>query len=112
MQSDYSSLRERRVAERTQINVPISILAAKATKNETELQAEKTKTLDISSTGVRLELSFPVAAGDRLSINSTNGVLHAKMAVFVVRWSRRVAGRYIVGAERVYGQGRWRVSMA
>src|SRR5882757_9782405 len=110
MQSDYSSLRERRVAERKQINLPISILAARSTKNETEFQSEKTRTLDISSTGVRIELSFSVVAGDRLSINSTGSVLNAKMAVFVVRWSRRVAGRYIIGAERIYGQGRWRVS--
>ena len=109
MRSDYASNPERRIAERRQINLPVSILAA---RSESELQAEKTKTLDVSSTGVRLELSFPVNRGDRLSINSSGSVVHAKMAVFVVRWSRRVAGRYVVGAERIYGEGRWRVAIA
>src|SRR5882672_6027940 len=107
MHSDFSSAPERRIAERKQIKLPISILTA---GSENELQAEKTRTLDVSSTGVRLELSFPVNRGDRLSINSSGSVVHAKMAVFVVRWSRRVAGRYIVGAERIYGEGRWRIS--
>ena len=108
MHSNFSSGPERRIAERRQIKLPVSILAA---GSENELQAEKTKTLDVSSTGVRLELSFPVNRGDKLSINSSGSVVNAKMAVFVVRWSRRVAGRYVVGAERIYGQGRWRVAI-
>ena len=100
---------DRRESERTAINLPVSILAS---GRETELRTEIAETLDISQTGVRVELSFPVNVGDRFSINSDDGLLHAKLAVFEVRWSRPQENRYIIGAKRVYGQGRWRVLVA
>ena len=109
MTTKYSLLSDRRNAERKHVNVPVSVLSARP---EAGFQSEKTETIDVSQTGVRLELSFPVHVGDRFSISSTAVSLQARMAIFEVKWRHRSAGRYMVGAEHINGEGRWRVLVA
>jgi hypothetical protein len=96
----------RRNSPRLGIKVSVSVLSV---DERTSLHTEKTETLDVSSTGVRILLSYAVRVGHHLSITANTKQLQAKMAGFVVKWVQPYEGRFLVGAELKSTSDKWRI---
>jgi len=96
----------RRVSPRFGINVSVSILSV---DEKTALHNEKTETIDVSATGVRILLSYAVRVGHHLSITANHPRLQAKMAGFVVKWVQPYEGRFLLGAELKSTPDKWQL---
>ena len=111
MENNQQSLPDRRASERKNVKLPVRILTA---GGDAGLETETTETIDLSRDGVRIavDVEFPISIGDRVSISSDDALLQAKLALFEVRWKKYQGTHYLIGAKRIYGQGRWRVMVA
>src|SRR5258708_2117470 len=96
----------RRRNPRLGVKVSVSVLGV---DEKTALHNEKTETIDISATGVRLLISYAVRVGHNLSITANDSRLHAKLASFVVRWVQPYEGKFLVGAELKSPPEKWQI---
>ena len=100
---------DRRENPRLGVHVRVSVLGV---DDKTTLHNEKTETIDVSATGVRLTIGYPVRVGNHLSITVNDPNLKAKMASFRVRWVQPYGGRFLVGAELESTPEKWMVAGA
>src|SRR5437660_11582924 len=106
MSENVNSLMERRASERTNVQVRVSVLGV---DQSTAVHTETAETLDVSATGIRVPLSYPIRIGDHFSINTNSPQLNARMAVFVVRWIQRQGERFVVGGQLVSPSENWQL---
>ena len=99
-------LDNRRLNPRFGIKVSVSILSV---DEKTTLHNEKTETIDVSASGVRIILSYAVQVGDHLSITVNHPRLQAKMADFVVKWVQPYEGKFLLGAELNSAPEKWQL---